>query len=452
LKTAIVIGSGLAGLTAAYRLKQDGWQVSVLEKSDRICGRVITFEKNGYIIDGCATSISTAYIDYIELLKEVGLGDKLTHASNVFGIVRDGKAYYVNGMTPVRSFIGTKFMSWPEKIQFLRGGLRLKKYSADAVLADPGRSARLDHLSIDQLARTCFGDALIDTLMDPIMRIVSFGDVKTTTAVELVTGTISASGQYVNVIGGLETLPRELAKHVTVKKNSPARKVEKRQGKVEVTYEDAGDNGNSRTETVDACIIACTFPEAAAMCPQLALEGPQLTQQTLFAPSVVVHLGYAAETKTNPAAVALPRAEFPNNPAFFLDHNKAPDRAPKGHSLFTLYYSPEAVAKVKAMPEEKILDDARGIIERYFPEVRGHLDMTNIKFAPYGSHLAPPGYFKAVQEFFTNHSAADPIQVAGDYFSLPSQETALSWGNRAARRIIENQRLNLTQEVALQHS
>jgi protoporphyrinogen oxidase len=441
MKTAIVVGSGLAGLTAAYRLKQDGWQVTVLEQADRICGRVITFEKNGYIADGCATSISTAYVDYIDLLKEVGLGDKLTHASNIFGVVRDGKVHYVDGLTPVRSFIGTKLMSWPEKIRFVLGAMKLKKYSEDAVLADPGRSVKHDHLSIDQVARDCFGDALIDTLMDPIMRVVTFGNVQETTSVELFTGIISASGRYVNVLGGLETLPRELARHVTVKLSSPARHIENRNGRVEVTYEDAA-SGTTKTETVDACVITSTFPAAAAMCPQLAIEAPLLTKQTAFAESVVVHLGYSVPTKSNPAAIALPRKEFPNNPAMFLDHNKAPDRAPKGHSLFTLYYCPEAVAMVKAMPEDKVIEDARNIIERFFPEVRGHLDMSNIKFAPYGSHLAPPGHFKAVQEIFANHSAADPIQVGGDYLSLPSQETAVGQGKRAAQRIIDGRRGN----------
>ena len=435
MKTAIVVGSGLAGLTAAYRLKQDGWQVTVLEKADRICGRVITFEKQGYIVDGCATSISTAYVDYIALLKEVGLGDKLVEASNIFGVVRDGKAHYVDGLTPLRSFLGTKLMSWPEKIRFVLGAMKLQKYSADAVLADPGKSVVHDHLSIDQVARDCFGDALIDTLMDPIMRVVTFGDVHDTTSAELFTGIISASGRYVNVIGGLETLPRELAKHVTVKLSSPARHIENSNGKVEITYDDAA-SGSTKTETFDACIITSTFPAAAAMCPQLAVEAPALTRQTAFAESVVVHLGYSVPTKTNPAAIALPRKEFPNNPAMFLDHNKAPDRAPKGHSLFTLYYCPEAVAKVKAMPEDKVIEDARSIIERYFPEVRGHLDMSNIHFAPYGSHLAPPGHFKAVRELFANHAADDPIQVGGDYLSLPSQETAVGQGKRAALRVI----------------
>lgn len=97
MKRAIVIGAGLAGLTAAYRLEEGGWQVLVLEQSERLCGRVSTFEKHGYPIDGCATSICSHYVRYLALMRELGLGQSLTQASNLFGIVRHGKAHYVNG-------------------------------------------------------------------------------------------------------------------------------------------------------------------------------------------------------------------------------------------------------------------------------------------------------------------------------------------------------------------
>lgn len=436
MKTAIVVGAGLAGLSAAYRLKQAGWQVTVLEKTERLCGRVISFEKQGYLIDGCATSISSTYLRYIALLREIGMGDQLVEASNVFGVVREGKAYYVDALKPARSFLGTPLMSVAEKARFILGALRLKKYMRGVTLADPAGSVVHDSLSIDSVARRCFGNVLIDTLMDPLMRVVTFGSVRDTTSVELFTGLTSASGRYLNVLGGLEALPRALARHVDVKLGATAQQVVQRGEGVEVRYT-MGD-GAEKTETVDACVIASSFPQAVAMCPQLGIEAPLLAQQTGFAESFVVHLGYTMLPSIRPAAIALPRQEFPNNPAIFLDHNKAPDRAPPGHSLFTVYYCPEAVPLLKTMPEEKILADARALIERFFPEIAGRSNMGNVKYAPYGSHLAPPGYFAAVQQYFANHPATHPIQVGGDYFSLPSQETAVAWGERAAQRIIEH--------------
>lgn len=41
-KTCVVIGAGLSGLAAAYRLKNAGWKVTILEGRDRIGGRVFS--------------------------------------------------------------------------------------------------------------------------------------------------------------------------------------------------------------------------------------------------------------------------------------------------------------------------------------------------------------------------------------------------------------------------
>jgi protoporphyrinogen oxidase len=441
MKHAIVVGSGLAGLTAGYRLGKAGWRVTVLEQADRICGRVITIEKDGYLIDACATSISTHYVSYIALLNELGLGAQLTHASNIFGVVRDGRVHYVNGLAPVRSFLGTGLMSWPEKLRFVSGALKLGRYMKGTTLADPGGSVCHDGLSIDDVVKDCFGPELTGSVMDPLMRVVTYGDVRDTTSVELFTGLVSASGRYVNVLGGLEALPRKLAESVEVRLRSPVVKIERQGAGVAVSYRDGANGSEVRIEKADACIVTAKFPDAAAMCPQIAREGAALARFDGKAESYVVHLGYAAPTTpNNPAAIALPRREFPNNPGIFLDHNKAPDRAPKGHSLFTVYYCPEAVALVRGWGDEKTVADASALLERFFPEVKGHLRMSNVKFAPYASHLAPPGYFAAIGEFNRNHAENDPIQLAGDYFSLPSQETAVHWGGRIAERVIRHLR------------
>ena len=46
---AIILGAGVAGLTAASTLKDQGWAVSILEASDRVGGRTFTKTVEGQL-------------------------------------------------------------------------------------------------------------------------------------------------------------------------------------------------------------------------------------------------------------------------------------------------------------------------------------------------------------------------------------------------------------------
>ena len=46
---AIILGAGVAGLTAASTLKDQGWAVSILEASDRVGGRTFTKTVEGHL-------------------------------------------------------------------------------------------------------------------------------------------------------------------------------------------------------------------------------------------------------------------------------------------------------------------------------------------------------------------------------------------------------------------
>jgi monoamine oxidase len=74
-KKVIIIGAGLAGLAAAYRLKQAGQDYVILEARSRIGGRVLTRSvgDSGLVIEMGAEWVGASHKRVIELCSELGL-------------------------------------------------------------------------------------------------------------------------------------------------------------------------------------------------------------------------------------------------------------------------------------------------------------------------------------------------------------------------------------------
>ena len=54
----VIIGAGIAGLAAAWELKNLGLQALVVERSDRAGGVIISVEVDGFVMDGGPTRSS----------------------------------------------------------------------------------------------------------------------------------------------------------------------------------------------------------------------------------------------------------------------------------------------------------------------------------------------------------------------------------------------------------
>jgi oxygen-dependent protoporphyrinogen oxidase len=77
----IVVGAGIAGLTAAHRLAAAGLQVSVLEAAQVPGGRMSTRAVGGGLMEQGAQFLSTGYEIIPELLRTVGLDDQVVKVS-----------------------------------------------------------------------------------------------------------------------------------------------------------------------------------------------------------------------------------------------------------------------------------------------------------------------------------------------------------------------------------
>lgn len=88
-----IIGGGIAGLTAAYRLSKSGHNVVVFEKDACLGGQAGTFDICGQPLEKYYHHIFTSDSDIICLIDELGLGAKLKWLASNVGLYYQGKTY-----------------------------------------------------------------------------------------------------------------------------------------------------------------------------------------------------------------------------------------------------------------------------------------------------------------------------------------------------------------------
>lgn len=95
-----VIGAGIAGLTAAYRLKEAGRAPVVFEADSDVGGRMRARHEDGWIVEqGTETLASHGYPATWRLIKDVGLDRDggVLKVGSLAGVWRNGKAHAGSG-------------------------------------------------------------------------------------------------------------------------------------------------------------------------------------------------------------------------------------------------------------------------------------------------------------------------------------------------------------------
>jgi protoporphyrinogen/coproporphyrinogen III oxidase len=434
----IVVGAGLAGLSAAYRLSKAGFEVMVLEKCNRPGGRVKTVHRDNFIIDVGPDAMTEGYRNWQALAKELGLGKDLVYSSPTIGIVRDNKVFDIDtGNRFTAPF--TKAFSWPAKLKFALGILRVRKRLVGIDSFRLVESADFDDETetAEGFALRIFGREITDYLIDPMIRLVAGTGARGISRLGVLGALVNWSVKLINLKGGLDRLPLALAAHCTLHLNTEVIEVEETPAGVRITYRDEKQILNQLE--ADYGVLASTYDVSTKLCPRLTALAPEYEKNLNILSLLSVSLAYSAPTVSKAYVVQVPTVENSDVMLIFLQHNKAPDRVPDGHSLISFYTDNNATRFFIDKNDEEITQWARAQIERLFPELTNRFQFCNVSRWPVAGYVQTPGFWKRTRALKESLQGDSRVQLAGDLFGAGSMESAVTWGLNAADTIIDKQ-------------
>jgi protoporphyrinogen/coproporphyrinogen III oxidase len=427
---AAVVGAGLAGLTAGYRLQQAGWHVDVFEAGHCPGGRVQTVRRDGYLIDTGASALGSTYHAYLALARELGI--ELRKTAPYVGIRRAGRMHLLDMDHMVRSGLSTPLLSVGAK-------LRVSRLAVDVGLAkargrldytDMRKAAPLDTESARAYATRALSSELDSYLCEPIVRTMLIADTDKVSKVELFSGIGNIfTAKILAVAGGQGQLPAALAERLKVHVQTPVTEVRRSGNRVSVSH-------SGTTAEYDACVVSCPLPEATAICSDdQPVLGP-LNDSLGYTQCFSVAIGTTRPPDCPAFLVTFPSVEEPDIALIFLDHNKAPDRAPAGQGLLSCLWETGGSDRMIDASDDEVVARTLETVFEVFRELRGTVSFTHVTRWRRALPFTRIGAYQEIGRLNAALDPASPIQYAADFMSAAGQNTAVEFGNRAARNII----------------
>jgi oxygen-dependent protoporphyrinogen oxidase len=311
----VVIGAGISGLTAAHILNKVGYDVTVLERNDKVGGSIETVVENGMLFDrGPNSALETTPI-IAQLVEELNLKDQFVYANkegNKRYILKDGKLHELPMSPP--SFIKSKLFSGKAKLRLMK---------------EPfiGRSADGYYQSIAEFVTRRLGSEFLDYAINPFVAGVYAGNPEDLSvksafpklyALEedyggLIVGTIRSirkrkkrkeqskqSAKMLSFKDGMQILPKAIAGALGnhVKLNADVVSIRKTgEGKFGVTYKNDG-----QTLTLLADVVLSTVPafKAADLFCDFDDKFKDHCADIYYPPVLVLYLAYSKKDVGQP--------------------------------------------------------------------------------------------------------------------------------------------------------
>ena len=409
-KQVIVVGAGLAGLTAARLLRQAGVNVRVLEARSQLGGRVRSVTHEGFTLDVGFQVLFTAYPAAARNLDLTRL-DLVTLPPAA--VIRNGRSRETVGRDP-GSLLGTLragSFSWPDRVRVLRLAASLKSAPPAQLLLGGDEPTRVF------LRRYGFSERAITRFFAPFFGGVFLKrDLSTSARLFRYYFRMLLDGAIALPRGGVGRITQQLAEAATVTLNTHVTRLTPHEGGVTV---------ETKGETLEAARVV------------VATDPPEITRLTgVEMPSTGVgstYLYYASDTRLDDEPRLLLNAvpgyvnpSYVNNALWLSNVN--PLLAPAGQHLLSV-----TALGAEGVDGAELDRRVRLELAAWYGEGVKRLQLLKVIPLPFAQFAQPAGFSASLAE---NETPLPNVYLASEATSMSSIQGAMESGERAAALIL----------------
>lgn len=431
-----IVGAGPSGLTAAYRLREQGIQSVILEKRDRTGGMIHTHREQGYLMEEGATILPSAYEPVVKLANEIGSGPDLIPAGSVIGFARDREIYNLRSDHLFSDIFKTPLVSLKSKALMARFGVDATRASKLLNYEDLSRASVFDTMTPREYCSSHLGlsgevyDYVINSTVRGVLGVR--GDAISNLELFFMLYNILGTKLYA-FREGYSTYVDKLAAGLDIRLGATVNEITETADGVTVDWTDA--DGVDHTDAGAGAVISARADTIPQLVPgHFDAASEAFLRSIRYTKCVVMNTGVTRKPKGIIASVInIPEPVDPDIMGFTCEHNKAPGRAPEGHGLLDILTMTEFAEQIIDEDDDTIRHKILSRMEKVIPGLTDTVDYTRIARWNEVIVYSRPGLYKQLGQFQARQAAiTSRIQLAGVFRSSSNMCTATVSGEGAA--------------------
>lgn len=432
-----VVGAGIAGLSAAYELQKNAFEVTVFEKNSTVGGRMSTRTKERLAFDIGANFFVQCYTHTHAYCKDLGIEgewEKLSPWKNY--IFRHGTLHRL-AFHSIGSVLTYSALSWVSRIRLLIFFEKVRRKIEGLRFFDLSSSPEeLNQINAYDYVQKVAGKEVADYLIDGFTSTYQFHGAKEISLVTMLSllSLMMHDPQDFNLYhtkSQMQAIPNALARHLKVHCQTPVSEVNGTSSSIEVITD-------KERYQFDKVIFACP-----STITRKIYKNPTKAQQTLlskveYAPTINVSFRLPKGLLQDTYCVTVPYIE--NQTICEYTNESLKGVIDDEFSLVNVGIHAKTASVLLELPEEAVFERVKTELVKvcpFFQNNTNFLQNYDLQRWPEAMPKFSQELIHAVKQFWEHGQSEQNVYFCGDYMNAPWVEGSIRCGQKVAIRLYQ---------------